>query len=76
MGFPTRFITEQVHAALLFDSSESAHPLSNPVGSPSYVRDMFSTISYNKGAAIIRMTEHLLGTEVHEAGLRNYLKAR
>ncbi|CAH2240693.1 jg6646 [Pararge aegeria aegeria] len=76
MGLAIRFINEQVHTALLFDSSENAHPLTNPVGSAESVRGMFSTISYNKGAAIIRMTEHLLGTEVHEAGLRNYLAER
>ncbi|XP_052740774.1 membrane alanyl aminopeptidase [Bicyclus anynana] len=76
MGFSTRFIPEQVHTSLLFDSSENAHALTHPVGSAASVRNMFSTISYNKGAAVIRMTEHLLGTKVHEAGLRNYLKDR
>uniref|UniRef100_A0A2A4IXQ9 ERAP1-like C-terminal domain-containing protein n=1 Tax=Heliothis virescens TaxID=7102 RepID=A0A2A4IXQ9_HELVI len=35
---------------------------------------MFSTVTYNKGASIIRMTEHLLGFDVHRTGLRNYLK--
>ncbi|XP_050343237.1 membrane alanyl aminopeptidase-like [Nymphalis io] len=77
MGLDTRFINEQMHTALLFDSSESAHPLTNPnIGSPASVRSMFSTISYNKGAAVIRMTEHLLGTPVHTDGLRRYLNER
>ncbi|XP_047984084.1 membrane alanyl aminopeptidase-like isoform X2 [Leguminivora glycinivorella] len=75
MGFETRFITEQVHTALLSDSTASAHPLSTSgIGSPAAVSGMFSTLSYNKGAAVIRMTEHLLGSEVHRAGLRNYLR--
>nr|AAC36148.1 aminopeptidase [Plodia interpunctella] len=74
MGFETRFITEQVHTALLSDSAITAHPLSTSgIGSPSQVSSMFSTLSYNKGAAIIRQTEHLLGFEVHRQGLRNYL---
>lgn len=77
MEFETRFVVEQVHTALLADSNDNAHPLSNPgVGSPGAVSAMFSTISYNKGAAIIRQTEHLLGTEVHTLGLRKYLKLR
>ncbi|CAK1599080.1 unnamed protein product [Parnassius mnemosyne] len=77
MGLPTRFITEQVHAALLSDSTNNPHPLTNPgVGSPQSISAMFSTISYNKGAAIIRMTEHLLGFNVHRQGLRNYLVDR
>ncbi|XP_041970736.1 uncharacterized protein LOC121727124 [Aricia agestis] len=73
----SRFITEQVHTALLSDSSNNPHALTNPsVGSPDSVYAMFSTISYNKGAAIIRMTEHLLGSDVHRLGLQNYLKDR
>lgn len=77
MEFETRFIVEQVHTALLADSVDSAHPLSNPgVGSRDAVRSMFSTITYNKGAAVIRQTEHFLGLEVHKQGLRNYLKER
>lgn len=77
MGFGTRFITEQVHTALLSDSANNPHPLTNPgVNSNAAVSAMFSTISYNKGAAVIRMTEHLLGSEVHRQGLRNYLRER
>lgn len=74
MGFDTRFITEQVHTSMLSDSANSPHALTNPgVGSPASVSAMFSTLTYNKGAAIIRMTEHLLGFDVHLQGLRNYL---
>ncbi|GBP46443.1 Membrane alanyl aminopeptidase [Eumeta japonica] len=77
MGFETRFIPEQVHTSLLSDSVITAHPLTNPgIGSPSAISNMFSTISYNKGAAIIRMTEHLLGFEVHRRGLHRYLETR
>nr|WHB18095.1 membrane alanyl aminopeptidase-like protein [Dioryctria abietella] len=77
MGFETRFIVEQMHVSLLADSVASAHPLTNPgVGSPAAVSAMFSTLTYNKGAAVIRMTEHLLGFDVHRQGLRNYLADR
>lgn len=77
MEFEKRFIVEQVHTALLADSSDNAHPLSNPgVGSPAAVSAMFSTLSYNKGAAVIRQTEHFLTFDVHEQGLRNYLNER
>ncbi|XP_063619701.1 membrane alanyl aminopeptidase-like [Cydia splendana] len=76
MGLETRFIIEQMHTALLSDSTANAHPLSSTpgIGSPASVSGMFTTLSYNKGAAVIRMTEHLLGFEVHRTGLRNYLR--
>lgn len=77
MGLETRFITEQIHTALLTDSANNPQPLTNPgVGSPASVSAMFGLLSYNKGAAVIRMTEHLLGFDVHRQGLRNYLVQR
>ncbi|KAJ2952359.1 hypothetical protein O0L34_g4644 [Tuta absoluta] len=75
MGFKTRFIVEQLHTSLLTDSANNPQPLTNPgVGSPNAVSAMFSTLSYNKGAIVIRMTEHLLGFEVQRLGLQNYLR--
>lgn len=77
MGFDIRFVPEQVHTALLSDSSNNPHPLTNPgVGSPRSVSAMFSTLTYNKGAAVIRMTEHLLTKQVHDQGLAQYLKTK
>ncbi|KAM3967325.1 aminopeptidase N3 [Aphomia sociella] len=77
LGLGIRFIDEQVHQALLSDSVDSAHPLTHSgIGSPTEARSMFTTISYGKGAAVIRMTEHLLGFEVHRRGLKYYLENR
>jgi aminopeptidase N len=77
MGLARRFINEQVHTALLVDSADNPHPLTNPgVGSPASVSAMFSSISYNKGSVIIRMTEHLMGFENHREGLNRYLSKR
>jgi aminopeptidase N len=62
---------------MLSDSANNPHPLTNTnVGSPDESWAMFSTITYNKGASVIRMTEHLLGSVVHKEGMRRYLKSR
>ncbi|XP_063824393.1 membrane alanyl aminopeptidase-like [Ostrinia nubilalis] len=77
MGLGSRFINEQVHTSMLTDSADNPHPLTNPgIADPVQVRSMFSAISYNKGAAIIRQTDHLLGFTVHRDGLRRYLNSR
>ncbi|KAL0882634.1 hypothetical protein ABMA27_001069 [Loxostege sticticalis] len=77
MGLKIRFIDEQIHSSLLSDSANNPHPLTNPdVASPSDIMGMFSSISYNKGASIIRQTEHLLGHNVHRDGIRRYLNER
>ncbi|KAL0882635.1 hypothetical protein ABMA27_001070 [Loxostege sticticalis] len=76
-GFGIRFTTEQVHTVMLTDSADNPHPLTNPgVASPSEIRSMFSTLSYNKGASIMRQTEHLLGKSVQRNGFRRYLRER
>ncbi|XP_059049701.1 membrane alanyl aminopeptidase-like [Achroia grisella] len=78
LGYDTRFIVEQLHQALFSDSDDNtAHPLTNPtVNSPSSVSSHFSTITYAKGACILRMTRHLMGEEPFRDGLRLYLKRR
>ncbi|CAH1647273.1 unnamed protein product [Spodoptera littoralis] len=77
MGYDTRFIVEQLQVAMLSDSSASAHALTNPdVSDPDSVRDHFSTITYAKGASILRMTQHLLGEDIYQKGLQAYLKDR
>ncbi|GBP46442.1 Membrane alanyl aminopeptidase [Eumeta japonica] len=77
LGFDTRFIVEQVHSALFSDSLDSAHPLTDPtVNDPTSVSAHFSTITYARGAAVLRMTEHLLSRDTFVKGLRIYLKER
>ena len=77
MGYNIRFIVEQVHQALLSDSVDSAHALTNPnVNDPATVSSHFSVITYARGASIIRMTQHLLGDSAFVNGLRRYLSAR
>nr|AAX39863.1 aminopeptidase N1 [Trichoplusia ni] len=77
LGFDTRFIVEQLHTSLLSDSGVNAHPLTDEnVSSPTTVSAHFSTITYAKGASVLRMTQHLLGNSTFEKGLRSYLKAR
>ncbi|CAH1647274.1 unnamed protein product [Spodoptera littoralis] len=77
MGYGTRFIVEQLQVAMLSDSFASAHALTNPdVSDPDSVRDHFSTITFAKGASILRMTQHLLGENIYQRGLQAYLKDR
>lgn len=77
MGYDIRFIPEQVHTAMFSDSVDTAHPLTDPsVIDPTSVSNHFSTITYARGAAILRMTQYLLGEDTYVKGLRIYLKER
>nr|AHA90590.1 aminopeptidase N [Achaea janata] len=76
LGYRTRFITEQLQVALLSDSEDSAHALTNPaVNTPTTVSAHFSTITYAKGAAVLKMTQYLLGEKTYRRGLQSYLQA-
>ncbi|CAF4959387.1 unnamed protein product [Pieris macdunnoughi] len=77
MGFNTRFIVEQLRVSMLSDSVDSAHALTNPdVNDPASVSAHFSTITYARGASMLRMTQYLLGDGTFVKGLRKFLDAR
>lgn len=57
-----------------FDSLQSSHPVSVPIGHPREIDQIFDTISYQKGSSIIRMMGLFLGEETLRKGVRNYLE--
>ncbi|HWG89753.1 MAG TPA: M1 family metallopeptidase [Candidatus Thermoplasmatota archaeon] len=61
-------------SALATDALESTHPIYQPVETPEQATEMFDLITYQKGAATMRMLEHYLGEEAFRAGLRTYMK--
>lgn len=69
-----QFLVEQVHAALNYDSVPTSKSLNHDVNTPEEVSDKFDSISYNKGASVLRMIEHLLGKKEFQAAIRQYLK--
>ncbi|RWS23543.1 Puromycin-sensitive aminopeptidase-like protein, partial [Leptotrombidium deliense] len=60
--------------ALVSDALHNSHPIEVPVGHPSEVSEIFDTISYHKGASIIRMLYEYIGDECFSKGLSLYLK--
>lgn len=58
------------------DALASSHPLScaeDEVNTPAQISEMFSTISYSKGAAVLRMLSEFLSEPVFAKGLSSYL---
>ena len=60
-------------SALDVDALESTRPIEYPVISPNDAADMFDTLTYSKGAAVLRMLERYLGAERFRDGIRKYL---
>lgn len=72
----SQFVVDQVHSAFKADSSESTHALNHDVYSPSEIRSIFDSITYNKGASILRMLEKSYGKEMFYEALSDYLSKR
>ncbi|MDO8795783.1 MAG: M1 family metallopeptidase, partial [Vicinamibacterales bacterium] len=63
------------HAAIDLDSLRSAHAIHTPVRTPAEIDALFDTITYQKGAAVIRMIEHYVGAGPFRDGVNAYLQA-
>lgn len=59
----TQFVTSTYTCALELDSLRNSHPIEIPVGHPSEVDEIFDSISYSKGASVIRMIHNYIGDE-------------
>ena len=61
-------------AALSIDGLRSTRPIEFTVRSPEDCRAMFDILTYEKGAAVLRMLEQFLSANVFRDGIRLYLK--
>ncbi len=60
-------------AALVTDSLHASRPIEYPVGRPEEADNMFDSITYDKGGAVLRMIERYLGEGTFRRGLNIYL---
>lgn len=62
-------------ATLEIDALETTHPIYTPVATPDETAELFDTITYTKGCAVLRMLEAFLGAEAFRTGMRSYIRA-
>lgn len=60
-------------AAMGTDGLRSTRPVEYPVGRPKEAEAMFDVLTYQKGAAVLRMLEQYLGPEPFRRGIAQYL---
>jgi puromycin-sensitive aminopeptidase len=61
--------------ALTVDGLHCTRSIEFPVATPDDADAMFDTITYRKGASVLRMLEQYLGAETFRDGVRRYLRA-
>lgn len=62
-----------LHPVLEFDAKLSSHPIVQEVKTPDEIVAIFDTISYEKAGSILRMLESLVGEEIFQEAVTNYL---
>ncbi|CAG9823833.1 unnamed protein product [Phaedon cochleariae] len=72
-GMLDQFLTGDLHSVLNLDATLSSHPIVQTVLTPDQITEIFDTISYNKGASILRMLESTVGEKNFQEGVKNYL---
>jgi puromycin-sensitive aminopeptidase len=61
-------------AALGVDALKTTHAIHNAVETPAQIDEAFDDITYEKGAAVLRMVEGYLGPDVFRKGINTYLQ--
>jgi puromycin-sensitive aminopeptidase len=67
------FVQGVMSLALHLDALKSSHPVEVPVQHSNEISEIFDSISYAKGASIIRMLANYIGMEDFMKGMRLYL---
>src|SRR5215470_7535164 len=64
----------ETQKALALDGLRSTHAIRSAVSTPAEIDAAFDPISYEKGAAVLRMIEHYVGAEAFRTGINRYLQ--
>lgn len=67
------FVINELHQVFALDALTTSHKISIEVSNPDQINEIFDSISYSKGASIIRSMENFLTLDVFKRGLSNYL---
>ena len=65
---------ESNQVAMRLDSLQSTRPIRTNATTPDEINELFDSIAYEKGAAVLRMVEGWLGEEAFRAGVNAYLE--
>ena len=69
-----QFLVQETSGALRLDGLRNSHPIEQEVGDPAEIGQLFDSISYSKGASVIRMLEAYLGEGPFRDGINLYLR--
>lgn len=72
-GIMEQFALDNLHGVLTLDATLGSHPIVVKVESPNQITEIFDTITYSKGASVIRMLEDFVSEPIFKEGVTKYL---
>ncbi|XP_017104425.2 glutamyl aminopeptidase isoform X1 [Drosophila bipectinata] len=69
-----QFVIEELHPVMTIDSTLASHAIVKAIESPAEITEYFDTITYSKGAALVRMLENLVTEEKLKNATSRYLR--
>jgi glutamyl aminopeptidase len=70
----SQFLTSDLHPVMDLDATINSHPIVQPVNHPDQITEIFDSISYSKGASVLRMLESFMGPEEFRIGIKRFLE--
>lgn len=68
------FLITTLHPVMSLDATFAAHPIVQTANNPDQITELFDSITYSKGASVIRMLADFVGEENFAKSVTNYLK--
>lgn len=62
-----------MHGVLNLDATLAGHPIVQIAETPDQITELFDSITYSKGASVIRMLANFVGEETFAKAVTNYL---
>lgn len=69
----TDFLTDNLHGVLNLDATLAGHPIVQVANTPDQITELFDSITYAKGASVIRMLVNYVGKETFAKAVTKYL---
>ncbi|XP_050088228.1 glutamyl aminopeptidase isoform X2 [Anopheles aquasalis] len=73
-GIKEQFIIDDLHSVMTLDATLASHPIVVSVENPNQITEIFDSITYSKGASVIRMLEDFVTPPVFQQGVTRYLE--
>lgn len=69
-----QFLIGELHPVLRIDATLASHAIVKSIESPDEITEYFDTITYSKGASLVRMLEDLVGETKFKNATTRYLR--